>query len=61
MVREAYHDSPDRVILVKVGIDGVDTEAPIRKYYPTAVFDNMGGFDTIDGRSYIYDLVGVSK
>lgn len=57
VVRRAYTDCPDRVL----SGGERDTERMIEKYYPGAVLDKCGGFDTPDGGSYLYDASRVDS
>lgn len=57
VVRRAYTDCPDRVL----SGGERDYERMIEKYYPGAVIDKCGGFDTPDGGSYVYDTSRVDN
>jgi hypothetical protein len=51
VIRRAYSDTPHRVIRVE---PANDTAWTIQRYYPDAVLDTNGGFDSPEG-SFIYD------
>lgn len=52
VTRLAFTDAPDKVIRVD---DTQTTEDVLNRYYPGAVIDKRGGFDTPDGSSYLFD------
>lgn len=58
VIREAFHESPDKVLGIEYS---EDTRTVIARHYPGAVFDNIGGFDTPDGGSYLYDRTNVIR
>ena len=55
VIRQAYQDCPEFVIAMR---PDQQTEDVIRSVYGDVTFD-MGGFDTQDGRSMLYDVMGV--
>lgn len=58
VIREAYASGPDKVVAIQYGEDARDV---IARHYPGAIVDNMLGFDTPDGGSYVYDRVNVHR
>jgi len=54
VVRRAYSDSPESVIIRR---SDESAEDAVVRHYPSASFDFDSGFDTSDGGSFLYDAM----